>query len=102
MLIRWTAMQAIGHWDAFCDLAGGMEDIHGILEMCLAGNFESSMLNLDVPLKVNVNHNQAVKEAREFGALKAIVAHMRAMVRDFPEVAERVEAVLRKYELSDI
>lgn len=100
MLIRWEAFLAVGHFDAVCDQAGGMEDLHFILEMLLSGNFTWNMLDLRVRLLIGKNYNQGLKEQRERDAMAVIVNAMRNAALDAPEVSARLEPTLQTFGLA--
>jgi hypothetical protein len=100
MLIRWSAFEKVGHFDAICDGYGGMEDLHFIMSMMLNGNFNWKILDLKIRLIVGKNHNQVVKEQREVEAMQKIASYFRDAVDGIPELVERVELTLRSFKLS--
>lgn len=95
MLIRWTALLSVGHFDAACDGFGGMEDLNFIMNMVMIGNFRWSRLDLKIPLIVGKNYNQGEKEVREQAALKKVAAHFSAIYVNW--YASAIE-VLRQFD----
>ncbi len=59
-------------FDPVCDALGGMEDADFVNRMEAQTPYKAVMLNLQVPLTVGANWNQAEKEAREAEALRKI------------------------------
>ncbi|HCM53415.1 MAG TPA: hypothetical protein DIS59_00505 [Candidatus Magasanikbacteria bacterium] len=102
MLIRWSAIVTVGHFDAWCDSAGGMEDFHFILRMLIVGNFTWSRLDLKVPLKVGVNHNQAQKEERELAAMIKIVNYMMGFIDGDTELMDELRRGIRLLGAGDL
>ncbi len=90
MLIRWSAIQCVGYFDAWCDGTGGMEDFHFILRMLILGNFEWTQLDLSVPLKVGVNYDQQQKEARELAAMHRIIKYVESHIGEDDELTEQL------------
>lgn len=102
MLIRRRAIEVVGHFDALCDGFGGMEDLHFVMNMTLCGNFTWRQLDLTIPLLVGINHDQKQKEAREQGAMRLIVRSFRDLTDGIPTLQERVERMLRAFQIDDL
>lgn len=67
------AFRLVQQFEPLCDTLGGMEDVAYLARLWFAGGRKRhAMLNLQVPLLVGANYDQADKETRERAALAKI------------------------------
>jgi hypothetical protein len=99
MLCRVDALSSAHLFSAFCDNAGGMEDIYFILKLLVKGKYSYCHLDMKVPLILGENLNQEKKEEREQKAMDKIMAYWRSICSDHGEVIHRVEQAIEDMNL---
>lgn len=96
MLLRLAVFAEVGHFDAWTDSVGGMEDLAFLIFMSLASSFGWEMLDLKVDLVVGVNYDQKTKEERERKAMEIIIANFRRLLVEGIGAHDRLDTLLEK------
>ncbi len=95
MLVRFQAYLDIGGYSPRCDALGGQEDLEWLMRLKQKDG-QWKMLDLKVPLIVDANYDQAMKEARELKAIHDIKTMYAEIDSSFSEAIERLSLNLHR------
>jgi len=87
-------------FDAWCDAAGGMEDIDFILRTRALSSRRVVMLDLRVKIILGKHYHQGEKEKREQAAMDQIIARWRALFKLGSPERKRIDEVISQMRIA--